>query len=123
MNVLVDMNLSPRWTDFLIEAGFNATHWSKVGAPNASDHELMCWAAERDHVVLAADLDFAAILAATQGRRPSVIVVRSDLLTPATLGGAVLAAIEKAKAELAAGAIVSVDTKRVRLRVLPLQGR
>src|SRR6266508_1725015 len=70
MKVLVDMNLSPGWVNFLAEAGFEAVHWSDVGAGSAPDSELMQWAAERGFVVLTADLDFGAILATTQGRRP-----------------------------------------------------
>jgi predicted nuclease of predicted toxin-antitoxin system len=123
MNFLVDMNLSPSWADFLAEAGFTAIHWSKQGPPTASDREIMRWAAERDFVVLTADLDFSAILAATDRRRPSVILLRNDILTPLALGSAVLAAINKAKDELVAGAIISLDAERARLRVLPLQGR
>ena len=123
MNILVDMNLSPNWADFLTGAGFTAVHWSAKGAPTASDHELMQWAAQRDYIVLTADLDFAAILAATESNRPSVILVRNDILTPHALGNAVLAAIQQAKDELIAGAIVSVDAERARLRVLPLAGR
>jgi predicted nuclease of predicted toxin-antitoxin system len=121
MNFLVDMNLSPRWVDFLNDAGFTATHWSAIGSPNAPDRELMHWAAQWEYIVLTADLDFAAILAATERRRPSVILVRNDILTPDRLGGAVLAAIQKTKEELVAGAIVSVDAERARLRVLPLE--
>ena len=51
MKFLVDMNLSPSWVDFLARAGFEAVHWSDVGVGEASDFELMQWAAERDHVV------------------------------------------------------------------------
>lgn len=123
MNILIDMNLSPNWAEFLTGAGFTAVHWSAEGAPNASDHELMQWAAQRDHIVLTADLDFAAILAATESNRPSVILVRNDILTPEALGNAVLAVIQQAKDELLAGAIVSVDAERARIRVLPLAGR
>ena len=123
MNFLVDMNLSPGWAEFFSTAGFHAVHWSTEGAADASDRELMQWAAQRDYVVLTADLDFAAILAATEGRRPSVILVRNDVLTPEALGSAVLAVIDQAKDDLRAGAIVSVDAERARLRVLPLSGR
>jgi predicted nuclease of predicted toxin-antitoxin system len=123
MNFLVDMNLSPRWAVFLKQAGFTAIHWSKIGSPTASDRELMAWASLRDHIVLTADLDFAAILAATERRRPSVILVRSDVLTPEALGGTVLTAIQTATQELIAGAIISVDAERARLRVLPLEGQ
>ena len=44
-------------------------------------------------------------------------------VTPDALGGSVLAAIHQAKVELAAGAIISVDAEKARLRILPLEGR
>ena len=81
----------------------------------------MQWAAERNYIVLSADLDFGAILAATQVKRPSVLQVRSDILTPRAIGGAVLAANRQARKELLEGALVSVDAQRARLRILPLK--
>ncbi len=121
MKVLVDMNLSPGWANFLAEAGFEAVHWSDVGEGNAPDSELMQWAVEHGYIVLTADLDFGAILAATQGRGPSVVQVRSDVLTPRAIGGAVLAAIRQSQQELLDGALISVDAARARLRILPLR--
>ena len=121
MKILVDMNLSPGWVADLARAGFEAIHWSSIGAGNAADVELMLWAAEHDHVVLTADLDFGSILAATQRRGPSVIQVRSDDLSFQAIGAAVVIAIEQSSQELADGAIVSVDPMRARLRVLPLR--
>jgi predicted nuclease of predicted toxin-antitoxin system len=50
MKFLVDMNLSPKWVVFLAEAGFQAVHWSNVGSCDASDSELMLWAAEHQHM-------------------------------------------------------------------------
>lgn len=120
MKILVDMNLSPRWADYLAAAGFDCIHWSKVGAKDATDSELMRWAAEHSYVVLTNDLDFGAILAATSQRRPSVLQLRSDLLTPNAVGPAVLAAIEQTRDALQAGALVSIDANRARLRLLPL---
>ena len=65
MKLLVGMNLSPRWIPFLSGAGWEATHWSAVGKANASDSEIMTFAAANEYVVLTNDLDFAAILAAS----------------------------------------------------------
>jgi predicted nuclease of predicted toxin-antitoxin system len=90
MKLLVDMNLSPGWVDFLVTSGFEAVHWSAIGRGNESDAEVMRWAAEHAHIVLTADLDFGAILAATQRRQPSVIQIRADVPTPAAVGDAVL---------------------------------
>jgi predicted nuclease of predicted toxin-antitoxin system len=121
MKILVDMNLSPRWVDFLVEAEIEAIHWSQVGANDARDSDLMRWAADHGHVVLTSDLDFGAILAVTQDRQPSVLQLRSDVLAPDEIGPAVLAAIRQTRQELNDGALVSIDAVRARLRVLPLR--
>jgi predicted nuclease of predicted toxin-antitoxin system len=80
----------------------------------------MQWAAERDYVVLTADLDFGAILAATKIRKPSVVQVRSDVLTLNAIGSMVVAALRQSRQELLDGALISVDAARARLRILPL---
>jgi predicted nuclease of predicted toxin-antitoxin system len=121
MKFLVDMNLSPAWVRFLADAGFEAVHWSSVGAGHAPDSELLQWAAGRGYVVLTSDLDFGAILAASQRRQPSVIQIRSDSLAPHSIGRAVLSAIRQASQELLAGAIMSVDPASARLRILPIK--
>jgi len=120
MNILVDMNLSPTWVDFLISAGFEACHWSKVGSPDAHDETVMKWAVDHGHVLLTSDLDFGAILAATRRKRPSVLPLRSDALIHQTVGGIVLAAIRQAERELTEGALISIESTRARLRILPL---
>jgi predicted nuclease of predicted toxin-antitoxin system len=121
MKILVDMNLSPGWSRFLIENGFESIHWSEVGSGNPPDTELMQWAAQQDHVVLTADLDFGAILAATRSAKPSVVQIRSDLLTPHAVGSAVVAALRQSQQELLQGALISIDAMRARLRILPLK--
>ena len=120
MKFLVDMNLSPGWVDFLVEAKHEATHCSNVGLAETSDAILMRWAAEHGYVVLTNDLGFGAILAATQRRKPSVVQIRSGTLTPKVIGSVVLTAIRQSFQELEEGALVSVDVGRSRLRVLPL---
>jgi predicted nuclease of predicted toxin-antitoxin system len=121
MKFLVDMNLSPGWVDFLTKEDFEAVHWSAVGQSNAPDIELMHWASAQGFVVLTADLDFGAVLAAGQKSGPSVVQLRSDNLSPNAVGQIVLSAIRKAEGELIAGALLSIDVARYRLRILPLK--
>ena len=71
MKLLIDMNLSPRWVGVLMEAGFDAVHWSTLGRSNALDTEIMDFAKANGYVVLTHDLDFGAILAATHGEKPA----------------------------------------------------
>lgn len=120
MKILVDMNLSPAWARFLSDSNHAAVHWSAVGAEDAKDREIMTFAADNGYVVLTHDLDFGAILAAGRDNKPSVIQIRSDDLRPTTIGNSVLSALREAARELEAGALVSVEPHRARLRTLPL---
>lgn len=120
MRFLIDMNLSPNWVSFLQEAGLEATYWSNVGAANAPDRGAHAMGRHADHVVLTNDLDFSTILAGTGRRKPSVLQIRADLLTPTAIGSALLRAIAQTERELAEGALVSIDPQRARMRILPL---
>ena len=123
MKLLVDMNLSPRWVDLLAEAGFEAAHWSTLGVGHAPDTEIMAFAKTNGCVVLTHDLDFSAILAATHGDKPSVVQIRADDVRPEAIGQAVIIALRQMGHELEDGALLTVDPKRTRLRVLPLAAR
>ena len=41
VKLLIDMNLSPDWVDFLESHGWPAAHWSHIGAHNAPDEIIM----------------------------------------------------------------------------------
>lgn len=83
----------------------------------------MAFGRDGDWVILTQDLDFGAILAATQGEKPSVIQIRSEDVSPEAAGSAVIAAIRRLSLELEQGVLVTVDPRRTRLRYLPLAGR
>jgi predicted nuclease of predicted toxin-antitoxin system len=120
MKLLVDMNLSPRWTTLLTVAGWETVHWSKLGNATASDSEIMAYAANNDYVVLTHDLDFSAILAATHGEKPSVVQIRAEDVGPLAIGPHLIAALRHTQSELEAGALLTVDPSRTRVRLLPL---
>jgi predicted nuclease of predicted toxin-antitoxin system len=115
------MNLSPRWVGALADAGIEAAHWSTLGAYNALDTEIMAYARANDFVVLTHDLDFSATLAATQGEKPSVVQIRADDVSPEVIGKQVIVALRQMALELEMGALITIDSSRTRLRVLPLQ--
>ena len=80
----------------------------------------MAFAKVNDFVVLTHDLDFSAILAATRGDKPSVVQIRSSDVSPNGIGTLVIAALDQMAAKLEEGALLSIDTKSSRLRILPL---
>lgn len=120
MKLLVDMNLSPRWCSILQNEGWDTIHWSKVGHASASDHEILAWAFQHQRVVLTHDLDFGAILSATQAKGPSVIQVRTQDLRPQALAPLLTSVLRKYEFELDAGVLLIVDEARSRVRILPL---
>lgn len=120
MKLLLDMNIAPRWVDFLRTQGIEAVHWASIGAPTASDMEIMVFARNGGYIVFTHDLDFSAILAATKGKKPSVVQLRTDDLSPAAVGEQIVKALRQMRGELDAGALLTVDAKRTRIRVLPL---
>ena len=121
MKLLVDMNLSPRWVETLTQAGFEAAHWSSLGAPDASDAAIMAFARDHEYVVLTHDLDFAAILAATKAARPSVVQIRAENISPDAAAGPLIGALRQMAASLADGALLTIDPIHARLRILPLR--
>ena len=123
MKILVDMNLSPHWVARLQSAGHDCEHWSRIGAFNATDAEIMAYALAGDYVVLTHDLDFGAILAATAGTKPSVVQIRAENVDPDVIGDRVAVALAATAANLSAGALVTVEPHRDRVTLLPLAQR
>jgi len=120
MKILVDMNLSPKWVDFLTGNGIEAVHWSLIGSSDASDSEIMTYAKAHDFTVLTNDLDFGYILAITHGKKPSVIQMRIGALGHDRIGIVVLNALKRLVADIDKGALVTIDPRKTRVTLLPL---
>jgi len=121
MNILVDMNLSPEWVPFLQKSGHQSWHWSDIGSASASDFQIMLWAREHKYIVFTHDLDFGAILAATDTDSPSVIQIRTEAPRPDYCGRLVLYVLREQATALDQGSLISIDENGARLHILPLQ--
>lgn len=121
MKLLIDVNLTPRWAAWLKQAQFDAVHWSEIGALDAPDSEIMTYATANDCVVFTHDLDFGAILAATNASKPSVVQVRGADVRPETIGDMLVKALHQTNTEIAEGALLTIDAKQARIRILPLR--
>src|SRR6266542_4469551 len=120
VRLVIDMNLSVEWVAELASHGWSAVHWSTVADPSAEDSVIMAWALANSYVVFTHDLDFGTTLALTHATGPSVLQVRGQNVLPEDIGPIVIAALRQHDAALAAGALVVVDVKKSRVRVLPL---
>jgi predicted nuclease of predicted toxin-antitoxin system len=120
LKLLFDMNLSPNTVDYFISRGYETLHWQKVGAPDATDAEIMRYAREHGFVVLTYDLDFGTILSITQADSPSVVQIRAKEALSEKVLSLVLDALNRTKDDLLKGAILTIDVEHIRLRLLPI---
>ena len=114
MKLLVDMNLSPSWIERLARHGFEAVHWSTIGAATAPDVEILTWATEHHFVVITNDLDFSAILAAGAVDGPSVVQIRSQDLLSDVVVSIVAKALEAHREDIERGALLLCRTNGAR---------
>lgn len=121
MKILIDMNLSPLWEDYLNGEGFESVHWSKIGKGSEPDSIIFEYAKKNNQIILTHDLDFGAILVHSKEYGPSVIQIRSNNITPAYYGKKLVSAIQQSETYLKEGALVVLDESRSRIRVLPLK--
>lgn len=123
MKILIDMNLSPDWVARFAASDIKSVHWSSVGAPNAKDSEIMEFARGNRFIVFTHDLDFSAMLAATQAESPSVIQMRTQDVLSDAITAKLIRVVKEHEVDLNTGALVTIDEARSRLRILPLRKR
>jgi len=120
MKFLLDMNLSPRLATIFRACGYESAHWIEVGSPTACDKDIVRWASENGWIIITNDLDFGAILALESLRFPSVIQIRRLELFPDAMFPILDRVIRQFGNEIERGAIIVIDEKRLRVRLLPL---
>lgn len=120
MKVLIDMNLSPTWVDFFKENNIDSIHWSSVGKAYENDHIIFDYASKNNYLIFTNDLDFGAILAATNAKSPSVFQLKSQELMPNFIGDLVIYSLRKFQKELFEGVLITFDVSKVRIRILPI---
>lgn len=106
--------------NFLRVNGVEAIHWLECGASNAPDREIMAYARENGYIVFTHDLDFSSLLANSKDSKPSVIQLRANDTSPEATGKVILATLRQMSSELETGALLTIDPKRSRIRLLPL---
>lgn len=120
MKILIDMNLSPKWVEVFEQQGWQAFHWSSGGDVQATDKFIMNWAKSNGYIVFTHNLDFGALLAATQTLGPSVIQIRTQDIMPQSLGNKIVRLVKQFETMLDSGVLISVDEARNRVKMLPL---
>ncbi|HEY3832402.1 MAG TPA: DUF5615 family PIN-like protein [Acidimicrobiia bacterium] len=119
---MVDANLSPRVAAMLRNAGHDAVHVFDVGMHQASDDEVVEYAAEQHQIIVSSDTDFGAILARRGSARPSFVLLRhQNELTPTEQAELLVMNLPDLAVDLEAGAVATLARSAVRLRRLPFR--
>ena len=122
MKFLLDENQSPAIVDLLAEAGHDAVHVHDLDMTGSPDVAVLAAASAADSVVISADTDFGELLAFSNARGPSIVLLRRQQQRRAhEIAALILANLDDVAEDLRAGAIVVIDDDRVRIRSLPFR--
>ena len=108
-----------RLAEQLRAAGHLATHVREVGLASAADNAIFACAAREDDIIISADTDFGALLAAWPENKPSFIRFRRTDRRPEAQAQLLLANLPTIQPALDQGAVVIFDQTRIRVRALP----
>jgi len=123
MRFLVDECVSPRVAVGLAAGGHEAAHVRDLRLAGEDDEAVVARARADGSVVITSDHDFGKIMFRRGYVRPSIIFLRDD--APGTASAVVrllLSNLDTISEALDAGAIVSIDATRMRVRRLPVVG-
>ena len=122
MKFLADMGISVVTVDYLRSQGYDAMHLREQGLHKLEDPAILEKARREQRILLAHDLDFGDLLAASGAVLPSVVIFRLRDMRPANVKRHLEALLGERSAELEQGVIVSVTEGRIRMRRLPIGG-
>lgn len=121
MKFLIDECLSVRLAATLCAYSHDAIHVTDRGLNGKSDTDVMALAVAENRIVISADTDFGELLAASGTAAPSLILLRGFGGRPDTRIRVILANLAQLEEYLRAGAIVVINERRIRIRLLPIE--
>jgi len=121
MKFLVDMALSPRTVEYLKNKGYNAIRVNEVfEGSGIDDKKIFNYARENNYCIITADLDFGELLALSQSKKPSTIILRLEDPRILNVNSILDDSIPKITQALEDGSIIIIQDKKIRIRELPI---
>ena len=117
---VLDQGLSPHTVAILNRENWDLVHVRDIGMREASDFEILAYAAKNSRVVVTLDRDFPQLLASLGSRMPSVVLIRQERLKASSLASILRLVWHSHEKELEEGCILSVNAHSTRVRKLPV---
>jgi predicted nuclease of predicted toxin-antitoxin system len=119
VKLLLDAGIPWQTVNLLAQSGHDAVHANLIML-GASDAALLDLAIEQGRVIVTLDADFHALLAERGAVQPSVIRLRLQYLRHEEAAALINKIIGRCSQELEAGAVVSANRVKIRIKKLPL---
>jgi len=120
MKFLLDQGLPRSTVQHLQNMGMEAEHVGRLGLATATDETILDEARDRGAIVVTLDSDFHALLALSNASSPSVIRIRIQALKGQGVARVIQQVLGASESDVVAGAAVTVTSRRLALRRLPL---
>jgi predicted nuclease of predicted toxin-antitoxin system len=118
--LLLDQGMPRRTSAQLREIGIDCVHTAEIGASTLQDEQIIALAVSQTRTIVTLDDDFHALLAVSGASAPSVVRVRIEGLKAHAATALIQQVLDACGDDLAAGAAVTVQPGRLRVRRLPL---
>lgn len=120
--LLLDQGLPRSAARLLRQGGWDVLHAGECGLSVATDPAILAFAASDGRVVCTLDADFHALLAMTNAGTPSVIRIRREGMRGIDIAALLTAVWPEIEPVLVKGAVITITTRAIRYRHLPLLG-
>lgn len=122
MRLVADMHIAPRTVKFLDRLGHDVVRVSEVLSASAPDKQIVEFAIADSRIVLTQDLDFTSIVALSGLSVPSVVTLGLASARIEYVNSMLEAVLPQFERSLTKGALVTVQERTVRCRMLPVSG-
>jgi predicted nuclease of predicted toxin-antitoxin system len=119
--IVLDQGLPTTAAKILRDYGWDALHAREIAMHEATDGEILDYAARESRVVITLDRDFPQILALTVATRPSVVLIRQQRLRAAEIASLIASIWRDHENALEQGCVLKVGARGTRVRRLPLR--
>ena len=123
MRFLVDNPVSPLIAEALRQSGHDAVHVLDYGLQAAPDDAIFERASHENRIVITGDTDFGLLAARTKIQKPSIILFHHSFPhRPSEQAKILVRNLPQLSAALEQGSLIVLESRRIRIRALPIVG-